>query len=73
MTNCFEGVDGRDKPGHDREALKGNRAGQWSIRINDQWRIVFAGTKEGRRCLDSRLLLTGCPIRIPAKSCWKNS
>ena len=23
------------------EALRGNRAGQWSIRINDQWRICF--------------------------------
>lgn len=23
------------------EALKGNRRGQWSIRINDQWRICF--------------------------------
>ncbi|MDO9545032.1 MAG: type II toxin-antitoxin system RelE/ParE family toxin [Synergistaceae bacterium] len=23
------------------EALAGNRAGQWSIRINDQWRICF--------------------------------
>jgi len=23
------------------EALKGNRAGQYSIRINDQWRICF--------------------------------
>jgi proteic killer suppression protein len=23
------------------EALSGDRAGQWSIRINDQWRICF--------------------------------
>jgi len=23
------------------EALKHNRAGQWSIRINDQWRVCF--------------------------------
>jgi plasmid maintenance system killer protein len=23
------------------EALKGDRKGQWSIRINDQWRICF--------------------------------
>jgi proteic killer suppression protein len=29
-------------PPHNRlEALKGNREGQWSIRINDQWRICF--------------------------------
>jgi toxin HigB-1 len=28
-------------PGHRLEKLKGNRAGQWSIRINVQWRICF--------------------------------
>ncbi|MGC2063477.1 MAG: type II toxin-antitoxin system RelE/ParE family toxin [Thermodesulfovibrionales bacterium] len=29
-------------PPHNRlEALKGNSEGQWSIRINDQWRICF--------------------------------
>jgi proteic killer suppression protein len=27
--------------GNRLEALRGNRAGQWSIRINDQWRICF--------------------------------
>jgi toxin HigB-1 len=29
-------------PGNRLEALKGKRAGQYSIRINDQWRICFA-------------------------------
>ncbi len=29
-------------PGNRFEALKGDRAGQFSIRINDQWRICFA-------------------------------
>jgi len=28
-------------PGNRLEALKGNRAGQRSIRINDQWRLCF--------------------------------
>lgn len=28
-------------PGNRMEALKGNRQGQYSIRINDQWRICF--------------------------------
>lgn len=28
-------------PGNHLEALKGDRAGQHSIRINDQWRICF--------------------------------
>ncbi|MBW7895753.1 MAG: type II toxin-antitoxin system RelE/ParE family toxin [Opitutaceae bacterium] len=31
-------------PGNRLEALKGNRAGQHSIRINDQWRICFTWT-----------------------------
>jgi toxin HigB-1 len=33
--------DLRSPPGNCLEALKGNRAGQHSIRINDQWRICF--------------------------------
>jgi len=28
-------------PGNRLEALKGDRKGQYSIRINDQWRICF--------------------------------
>ena len=28
-------------PGNRLEALKGDRAGQHSLRVNDQWRIVF--------------------------------
>ena len=31
----------RIPPGNRLEQLKGNRKGQHSIRINDQWRIVF--------------------------------
>lgn len=31
----------RALPGNRLEALKGNRAGQYSIRINQQWRICF--------------------------------
>ena len=33
--------DMRSPPGNHLEALKGNRKGQWSVRINDQWRICF--------------------------------
>jgi proteic killer suppression protein len=33
--------DLRQSPGNRLEALKGDRAGQWSIRINDRWRICF--------------------------------
>ncbi len=31
----------RSPPGNRLEALHGNRAGQHSIRVNDQWRICF--------------------------------
>jgi proteic killer suppression protein len=31
----------RQPPGNRLEALKGDRKGQYSIRINDQWRICF--------------------------------
>lgn len=33
--------DLRVPPGNRLEALKGYRSGQYSIRINDQWRICF--------------------------------
>lgn len=39
--------DLRVPPGHRLEALKGDRAGQHSIRINDQWRICFIWTDAG--------------------------
>ena len=32
-------------PGNRLEALKGDRQGQYSIRINDQWRICFEWPK----------------------------
>lgn len=37
----------RIPPNNRLERLKGNRAGQWSIRVNDQWRVCFR-FKEGR-------------------------
>jgi toxin HigB-1 len=33
--------DLRVPPANRLEKLKGDRAGQWSIRINDQWRVCF--------------------------------
>jgi proteic killer suppression protein len=33
-------------PGNHFEALKGNRKGQYSIRINDQWRVWFEWTED---------------------------
>jgi proteic killer suppression protein len=34
-------------PGNWLEALQGNRKGQHSIRVNDQWRVCFAWTDQG--------------------------
>ncbi len=37
--------DMRAPPGNRLEPLKGSRAGQWSIRVNDQFRICFRWTE----------------------------
>ena len=34
-------------PSHHLEALRGDRKGQHSIRINDQWRVCFRWTEQG--------------------------
>jgi proteic killer suppression protein len=39
--------DLRVPPGNRLEKLSGDRTGQWSIRINDQWRIVFRWAEGG--------------------------
>lgn len=39
----------RVPPGNRLEALKGDRAGSYSICINDQWRICFRWEAEGPR------------------------
>ena len=39
----------RIPPGNRLEALKGDRRGQFSIRINDQWRICFSVVRRGVR------------------------
>ena len=42
MLHAVERVESLRIPPQNRlEALKGDRKGQWSIRINDQWRICF--------------------------------
>ena len=37
----------RIPPGNKLEALKGDRAGQHSIRVNEQWRICFVWQTDG--------------------------
>jgi proteic killer suppression protein len=41
IAHAAELKDLKSPPGNRLEALKGSRAGQYSIRINDQWRICF--------------------------------
>jgi len=37
----------RVPPGNQLEALKGDRKGQHSIRVNDQWRVCFLWREDG--------------------------
>ena len=39
--------DLRVPPGNHLEALRGDRSGQYGIRINDQWRVCFCWTDAG--------------------------
>ena len=47
VDNAHVLADLRSPPGNRLEALKGDRTGQHSIRINDQWRICFIWTEAG--------------------------
>lgn len=39
--------DMRVPPGNQLELLSGNRKGQWSVRINGQFRVCFRWTEDG--------------------------
>jgi proteic killer suppression protein len=41
LNNAVNLTDLRVPPANRLEKLSGNRAGQYSIRINDQWRLCF--------------------------------
>lgn len=45
IAGCLE--DLRVPPGNRLEAPRGDRTGQYSIRINDQWRVCFRWTQAG--------------------------
>lgn len=47
LNAAVELRDLRSPPGNRLEQLHGDRAGQHSIRINDQWRICFVWTDSG--------------------------
>ncbi|WPE19819.1 type II toxin-antitoxin system RelE/ParE family toxin [Shinella zoogloeoides] len=44
--------DLRSPPGNRLEALRGDRKGQHSIRINDQWRICFVWSDGGAEAVE---------------------
>ena len=55
MLNRVQRVDELRIPPNNRlEALRGDRKGQWSIRINDQWRLCFRF--EDGRALDVEIV-----------------
>ena len=72
--------DLRIPPANRLEALAGNRKGQHSIRINDQWRLCFkfhAGQVDDVEIVDYhwpdwRLTCVKFPTHTPAKFCIKN-
>ena len=43
-------------PGNRFEALKGDRRGQYSIRINDQWRVCFEWPKSSKGPLNVEIV-----------------
>ena len=73
--------DLRIPPGNRLEQLHGNRQGQHSIRINDQWRICFTWTSAGPADVEitdyhSERRETWQSHTNPStreRSCWKSS
>jgi len=47
LDDAIELRDLRSPPGNRLEALSGDRSGQHSVRINDQWRVCFVWTDAG--------------------------
>lgn len=45
QLDAATGVGDLARPGNRLEALRGDRNGQWSIRINDLWRLCFEWPK----------------------------
>ena len=54
LDYAHELTDLASPPGNRLEALKGDLAGYHSIRINDQWRVVFRWTGSGPADVDIR-------------------
>ena len=52
LDNAYTLEDLSSPPGNRLEALRGNRKGFWSIRINDQWRICFIWANGHACCVE---------------------
>jgi toxin HigB-1 len=52
-------ADLRSPPGNRLEALKGDRRGQHSIRINDRWRICFVWRDGGADLVEMSITIEG--------------
>ena len=52
VVQALELNDLKVPPKNRLEALKGNRKGQHSIRINDQYRVCFVWTTQGARSIE---------------------
>ena len=70
----------RVPPGNQLEALKNDRKGQHSIRINDQWRLCFVWREDGAHQVEivdyhygSETWRNYLTKFTPAKFCWKTS
>ena len=54
LDNSENLMDLRNPPGNRLESLSGNRRGQYSIRVNDQWRVCF--TWDGKDAWDVEIV-----------------
>ena len=45
LNNARDLIDLRVPPANRLERLKGKRSGQYSIRINEQWRVCFSWSR----------------------------
>jgi len=52
LDSATTASDLRSPPGNRLERLQGDRAGQWSIRVNRQWRICFVWREDGAHAVE---------------------
>lgn len=52
LNYSIELRDLKTPPGNKLEPLKGNKKGYYSIRVNEQWRVVFMWGEEGAEEVD---------------------